>query len=127
MQGHRHLLHYPPQPEDHEMTEEGEEANPQLEEGEEASDDESEESLPHAESEEDEEEDEEEEPRARKGGKRRRELQFEEGASSAMPTGGSGSPSALPLVVEPLQTAPPASKKKKYAADWCDWQEDEEE
>ena len=111
------------------MAEEGGETNPLLEEEEEASDDDDgEESVPHAESGEDDEEDEEEkEPRARKGGKRLCELQLEEGASSAMPTSGTGSPSAPPLIVEPLRTAPPTSKKKKYTPDWCDWQEDEDE
>ena len=90
MQEHLHLLRYPPQPEDREMVEEDEEADPLLEE--EASDVEADgaESIPPAESWEDDadEDDEEEEPLVRKNSKKRRTTQLDEGASSQAPTGG---------------------------------------
>ena len=120
MQELGHLLRFPPQPEDREMAEEDEEADPLLEE--EASDAEAEgaESIPLAESgeDDDDEDDEEEEPLARKGSRKHRATQLEEDASSAIPDASTGSSSGQPLAVLPLRDVPPPAKKKKYAPGW---------
>jgi pyruvate/2-oxoglutarate dehydrogenase complex dihydrolipoamide acyltransferase (E2) component len=114
VQGHDYLVKFPPQPEDAERAEEGEEANPLSEEEEGASDGDAEDSVPAAESGEEDEGDAGVEVSMAPGaGRKRRATEHEGDATDA------GASSEVPLVVEPLRAAPPAPKRKKYVPDWC--------
>ena len=114
------MLRYPPQPEDREMAEEYDAADPLLEEEESETEGDGGKSIPLAETgDEEEDDDEDEEPLERRVSRKRRGTQFDEDASSRVPALDAEPSSVQPLVVSPLRAAPPVTKKKKYAPAWA--------